>query len=256
MSKANKKYYLVVHGRQPGIYTSWFGEDGASKQVENFTDTIYKGFYSKEDALAWLRDFSEETLRQYAPNLLEFVDYSKPIEAIDRDTDLLNEGKVVIHTDGCALGNPGQGGYAAILRYKERVKEITGGFRETTNNRMEIMACIEGLKALKQKLSVVVFSDSKYVVDSINNKWVYGWRNKNWVKSKNRKVPNADLWKVLLELIEVHEVEFRWVRGHNNDKNNQRCDFLATEAAQKSNLSIDVGFNQNDLQSSLFDEQG
>jgi ribonuclease HI len=253
MTKAKKQYYVVVHGRQPGIYTTWFGEDGASKQVENFTDAIYKGFYSKEDALVWLREFSEETLRKFAPNLLEYVDYSKPVEAVDHDAELLNEGKVVIHTDGCALGNPGQGGFAAILRYKEKVKEITGGFRETTNNRMEIMACIEGLKSLKQKSSVVVFSDSKYLVDSIDNKWVYGWRNKNWMKSKSRKVPNADLWKTLLELTEQHEVEFRWVRGHNIDKSNQRCDFLAGEAAQKPNLPVDAGFNLDDLQSSLFD---
>jgi len=253
MSKAKKQVYIVVHGRKPGLYNTWFGDDGASKQIENFTDAIYKGFYTKEDALQWLREFSEETLLKYAPNLLDLVDFSKPVETIDYDTELLEQGRVVIHTDGCALGNPGAGGFAAILRYKDRKKEISGGFQETTNNRMELMACIEGLKTLKQKTSVVVFSDSKYLVDSVNNKWLYGWRNKNWIKSKNKKVLNVDLWKNLLELLEQHEVEFRWVRGHNIDKSNQRCDFLANEAAQQKKLPLDTGFSQEELQSSLFD---
>jgi ribonuclease HI len=118
---------------------------------------------------------------------------------------------------------------------------------------MELIACIEGLKALKQKSSVIVFSDSKYLIDSINNKWIYKWRNQKWVKSKNRKVPNADLWKTLLELIEQHEIEFRWVRGHNIDKSNQRCDSLAKEAANKPNLPTDIGFDKDELQSALFE---
>ena len=255
MTKAQKQYYIVVRGRKPGLYTTWFGDDGASKQVENFTDAIYKGFYNKEDALIWLRGVSEETVRKYAPNLLELVDYSAPIKVVDTDIELLKEGKVIMHTDGCALGSPGAGGFAAILRYQHREKEISGGFQETTNNRMELIACIEGLKALKQKSSVIVFSDSKYLIDSINNKWIYKWRNIKWVKSKNRKVPNADLWKTLLELIEQHEVEFRWIRGHNIDRSNQRCDFLAREAAQTENLPLDIGFNKEDLHSALFDIQ-
>ena len=253
MTKARKQYYVVVHGRQPGFYTEWLGENGASKQVEGFTDAIYKGFYNKEDASQWLREFSEETLQTYAPNLLDLVDYTVPIQVVDGDVELLKEDKVVIHTDGCALGNPGPGGYAVILRYKDRQKEISGGVQETTNNRMELMACIEGLRALKQKSTVVVFSDSKYLVDSINNKWIYKWRNEHWVKSRNRKVLNADLWKTLLDLIGQHEIEFRWIRGHNIDKSNQRCDFLAREVADKSNLSVDTGFDREELQSTLFE---
>lgn len=253
MSKEKKQFYVVVHGRQPGIYTEWSGDNGASKQVEGFTGAIYKGFFNKEDALQWLREFSEETLKTYAPNLLDLVDYSTPVQVIDEDIELLKEDKVVIHTDGCAMGNPGAGGFAVILRYKDKQKEISGGFQETTNNRMELMACIEGLRALKQKSSVIVLSDSKYLVDSISNKWIYKWRNDKWIKSKNKKVPNADLWKILLELIEQHEIKFRWIRGHNIDKNNQRCDFLAREAATKLNLPLDSGFNQEDLQVALFD---
>jgi ribonuclease HI len=253
MSKSKKQYYIVVHGLKPGLYTEWFGDNGASKQVEGFNDAIYKGFYSKEDALVWLREFSEETLRKYAPNLLDLVDYSVPLQVVDEGSECLKEGKIIIHTDGCAMGNPGAGGFAALLRYKEREKEITGGFQETTNNRMELMACIEGLKALKQKSDIVVFSDSKYLVDSINEKWIYKWRNNHWMKSKKKQVMNADLWKTLLELVEQHEIEFRWVRGHNIDKNNQRCDFLAKQAAQGQNLPVDTGFSKEDLQSALFE---
>lgn len=253
MSKIKKQYYIVVHGHKPGLYTEWFGDNGASKQVEGFNDAIYKGFYSKEDALQWLREFSEEMLQKYAPNLLDLVDYSIPLKVVDDDVELLKEGKVVIHTDGCALGNPGVGGFAVLLRYKDKEKEITGGFQETTNNRMELIACIEGLKSLKQKSNVIVFSDSKYLVDAIVNQWIYKWRNNHWTKSKSQKVLNADLWKTLLDLIEQHEVELRWVRGHNIDKSNQRCDILAKQAAQQKNLPIDIGFNKDDLQSSLFE---
>ena len=92
MSKAKKQYYIVVHGRQPGFYKNWFGEEGASKQIENFSDAIYKGFYSKEDALEWLRGFGEETLRKYSPNLLDLVDYSVPLKAVDEDVELLKAG--------------------------------------------------------------------------------------------------------------------------------------------------------------------
>ena len=115
------------------------------------------------------------------------------------------------------------------------------------------MACIEGLRALKQESSVVVFSDSKYLVDSMTDKWVCKWRNNGWIKKKSCKVLNSELWKILLELVERHDIEFRWVRRHNIDKSNQRCDYLAKEAANNSSLKIDEGFNRDELQSSLFE---
>lgn len=253
MTKSKKQYYLVVHGYKPGLYTEWFGKDGAANQVEGFPDAIYKGFHTKEDALQWLKGFSEETLKAYAPNLLDLLDFSAPVQVIDNDVELLKEGKVIIHTDGCSFGNPGAGGFAAILRYKGREKELTGGFQETTSNRMELIACIEGLRTLKQRSSVVIFSDSKYLIDSMKNGWALKWRANRWMKKQSQKVPNSDLWKILLELCEQYEVEFQWVRGHNVDKSNQRCDFLAKEAAKKPNLQVDKGFNKDELQSSLFE---
>jgi ribonuclease HI len=252
MSKAKKQYYVVVHGRKPGLYAEWFGDNGAANQVGDFPEAIYKGFYSKEDALQWLREFSVETLQKYAPNLLDLVDYSVPVQVVDEDIELLKDGKVIMHTDGSTLGNPGAGGYATILRFKDKEKEISGGFQSTTNNRMELLACIEGLKALKQKCSVIVFSDSKYLVDSMSNGWVIKWRNNNWIKKDGHKVLNSDLWKILLEFVEQNDVEFKWIRSHNIDKSNQRCDFLAKEASKKLNLKIDDGFNSEELQSSMF----
>jgi ribonuclease HI len=252
MSKTKKQYYIVIHGRKPGLYTEWFGDNGASKQVDGLTDAIYKGFYTKEDALHWLREFSQETLQKYAPNLLDLVDYSVPLKIIDEDIELLKGGKVIMHTDGSTLGNPGVGGYATILKFKDKEKEISGGFQNTTNNRMELMACIEGFRALKQKCSVIVYSDSKYLVDSMTNGWAVKWRNNNWIKKDKHKVLNSDLWGILLELVEQHDVEFKWIRSHNIDKSNHRCDLLAKEASKKLDLEIDNGFNSEELQSSMF----
>jgi len=252
MNKQKKQYYAVVHGRNPGIYNKWFGEDGAADQVENFPEALYKGFYTKEEAIQWLRELGQETLLTYAPGLLELIESSIHLKTIDIYDELLKADRVVIHTDGCALGNPGTGGFATILRFKDRKKEISGGFEETTNNRMELIACIEGLKALKQKCSAVVFSDSKYLVDAMANGWALKWRANRWMKDRSHKVSNADLWAKLLELCEQHEVEFRWVRGHNLDKTNERCDFLAKLAAKKPNLNADEGFNRDELQSPLF----
>lgn len=133
---------------------------------------------------------------------------------------------VYIYTDGACSGNPGAGGWGAVLRYGSVEKELCGGEEMTTNNRMELTAVIEALSALKEPCQVTLTSDSKYVIDSITKGWVYNWKNKNWVKS-GEAVPNSDLWKKLLPLLGVHKVEFVWVRGHAGHKENERCDRLA-----------------------------
>ncbi len=145
--------------------------------------------------------------------------------------------KVDIYTDGAARGNPdGPGGYGCILRYVDpkgtvHEREFSKGYEKTTNNRMELMAAIVGLEALIRPCSVTVHSDSKYLVDAFNQHWIDSWIKKGWKRGKNEEVKNVDLWQRLLKAKEKHEVEFVWVKGHDGDEMNERCDRLATEAA-------------------------
>ncbi len=146
--------------------------------------------------------------------------------------------EVLIYTDGAAKGNPGPGGYGAILRYGKAEKELSAGFKHTTNNRMELMAVIVALEALNRpKLYVTVYSDSKYVVDAVEQKWVFGWEKKQF-----QKKANADLWRRFLQVYRQHHVRFVWVRGHNGHPENERCDQLAVAASEQSNLPPDVGY--------------
>ena len=142
--------------------------------------------------------------------------------------------KVNIYTDGACKGNPGRGGWGTILVYGAHEKELSGGEVMTTNNRMELMAVISGLEALREPCEVTLTSDSTYVINSITKKWLDGWEKKNWVKSGNTPVPNADLWKRLIEAMKPHTIEWVWVRGHNGHPYNERCDRLAVAAAERA----------------------
>ena len=137
---------------------------------------------------------------------------------------------VDIYTDGACRGNPGPGGWGAILVYQGKEKELSGGEPETTNNRMELMAAISGLEALKEPCAVTLYSDSKYIVDAFLEGWVYSWRKQGWRRGKD-ELKNPDLWERLYELTEKHEVTFVWVKGHNGHDYNERCDKLATDFA-------------------------
>lgn len=139
---------------------------------------------------------------------------------------------VLLFTDGACSGNPGPGGWAAILRYGESEKELSGGEAETTNNRMELMGAIMGLEALREPCHVVLTSDSRYLVDAVTKGWVYGWKKKGWIKSDKSPALNVDLWERLLPLLQRHEVEFNWVHGHMGHPENERCDKLAVAAYQ------------------------
>jgi len=140
--------------------------------------------------------------------------------------------KVTIYTDGACSGNPGPGGYGAVLIYGQHRKEISGGEPHTTNNRMEIMGVISGLELLNQPCEVELFSDSRYVVDAIEKGWVTRWRENNWMRNKKEAALNVDLWERMLPLLETHAVTFRWVKGHAGHPENERCDQLAREAIQ------------------------
>lgn len=141
--------------------------------------------------------------------------------------------KVKIYTDGACSGNPGPGGWGAILEYNGIKKELSGGEKSTTNNRMELTAVISALSALKEKCSVIITSDSKYIIDAAEKGWAKSWREKGWMRDKNKPAQNSDLWERLLELLEFHQVEFCWVRGHNGHPENERCDALAVMESNK-----------------------
>ena len=140
--------------------------------------------------------------------------------------------QVTIYTDGACSGNPGPGGWGAILKYKEVVREMSGGEKETTNNRMELMGVISALQALKEPCIVELWSDSKYVIDALDKGWAVGWRKKGWIKSDKKPALNVDLWEVLLELTERHEMHYHWVKGHADNPYNNRCDQLAVAARE------------------------
>ena len=157
-------------------------------------------------------------------------------------------GKTVqIYTDGSARGNPdGPGGYGAVIQYRDSKgqlfeKELSGGYVKTTNNRMELMAAICGLEALNQPCDVTLYSDSKYLTDAFNQGWIDSWVRNNWVRGKSGPVKNIDLWERLLEAKKPHQVTFVWVKGHAGHPENERCDVLATTAADGTELLIDPG---------------
>ena len=141
--------------------------------------------------------------------------------------------KVILYTDGACSGNPGPGGYAAILIYNGVEKEISGGEKNTTNNKMEMMAVIKGLEMLKEACEVSVYSDSAYVVNSIEKGWVYSWKKNNWKKADKKEVKNIELWERMLELMNIHKVTFLKGKGHSDDELNNRCDRLAVLEREK-----------------------
>jgi ribonuclease HI len=157
---------------------------------------------------------------------------------------------VTIFTDGACEPNPGPGGYGAILIFGEHRKELSGGFRLTTNNRMEIYAAIAGLNALKEPCRVKLYSDSKYLVEAMTLGWIQRWESKDW-----RRTKNPDLWKSLLELCKTHQVEFIWVKGHVGNPENERCDVLALEASRASNLPVDEIYESDRIAQQLHAEK-
>ncbi len=157
--------------------------------------------------------------------------------------------RVKIYTDGAARGNPdGPGGYGTVLEYTDtkgnlHTRELSQGYQRTTNNRMELMAVIAGLEALNRPCEGELYSDSQYVVNAFNQHWIEGWIKKGWKRGKNEQVKNVDLWKRLLAAKEPHKVKFIWVKGHNGHPQNERCDELATGAADGNDLIVDEGIS-------------
>jgi ribonuclease HI len=249
VANQTKKYYAVRSGRKPGIYRTW---DECKAQVDGYANAQYKGFSSREEAEAYL-DYAI-TNKQDAgkpagdkpatPSKKE----RRPSHGNDRSDDearaleMLKTAEglnhVVIYTDGACLGNPGRGGYGVVMLHDQQRKEFSRGYRLTTNNRMEILACIVGLQSLESSCAVTLYSDSQYVVNTMTKGWARRWKQNKW-KRNGENIPNADLWEKMLELYDKHKIKFNWVRGHAGNKENERCDQLAREAALGSGLAID-----------------
>jgi len=225
-----RKYYAVARGRHPGIYTAWFGAAGAEAQIRNYPGARYKGFASIDEARAWMEGPGQARTpaRQKA---------SPPPPAAGPPGDPA-EG-VLIYTDGACSGNPGPGGYGAVILEGERRTEIAQGYRLTTNNRMELLACIAALESLTGPGPAVLHSDSSYVVNGMGKGWARKWRASGWMRTRDEKAKNADLWARLLELCDRRPVRFVWVRGHAGHPENERCDALATGAAAGPRLKRD-----------------
>ena len=152
--------------------------------------------------------------------------------------------EVTIYTDGACSGNPGAGGYGVVLMYGAAKKELSEGYEKTTNNRMELLAVIKGLEALKEPCRVNLYSDSKYVVDAIEKGWVVKWKQNSWMRNKKERASNVDLWEQLLVMLAKHQVKFIWVKGHADNPWNERCDELARMAIQKGDLKEDENYGK------------
>lgn len=229
---AKKKFYAVAKGRKPGIYSTWYGKDGAEEQVRGASGALFKGFPTRQEAEEWLRN---------PPEAHPVNDKGKRSTKRKEKATVPVSADVVLYTDGSALDNPGPGGYGVVIREKgEKRRELSGGFRMTTNNRMEMLACIVGLREFKKRTRICLFSDSRYVVNGITRGWARNWRARGWKKSDGESALNPDLWKVLLDLCDFHDVDFHWVKGHAGNPDNERCDQLATRAAaNRSGHAID-----------------
>lgn len=227
---AGKKFYAVAKGRKPGIYTTW---PSAEAQVKGFPGAIYKGFGSRSEAEAFMKAPGYAGRTAASGN-------SRQRRSSSARHEVRSGEAVIIYTDGGSINNPGPGGYGIVQIYQDQQKERSGGFRLTTNNRMELMACIVALRELEYRdQPVIIHSDSSYVVNGIAKGWASGWRRRGWRKSDNTPALNPDLWSELLDLTEELDVTFKWVKGHAGHPLNERCDTLANTTARQNKLPPD-----------------
>ena len=229
---SKNKYYAVIRGYQPGIYTAWCGPGGAEEQVLGYAGAIFKGFVTVEEARRWLGSPAVKS-RKASGRVQGAAEPAAPPSS---------PGQIIIYTDGGCAGNPGPGGYGAVIIDGESRSELAQGFRRTTNNRMELLACIAALETLKAPANVILHSDSRYVVNGIDKGWARKWRANGWMRTESEAAQNADLWAELLDLCNKHRVRFVWVHGHAGNRENERCDRLATGATQGPDLQEDHAY--------------
>lgn len=239
---AKKKFYAVASGRRCGIFTDW---QTAERQVKGYGGAKYKSFGSEAEAREWLENPIYQTKLRPA---------KKPAPQVQQETDA---GTIVVYTDGGAINNPGPGGYGIVIDAGTSRRELSGGYRLTTNNRMEMMAAIVALRELKGSgKKVHLYSDSSYLVNSIEKGWVRKWRSNGWRKSDGKPVLNVDLWKDLLGLLGEIAVRFIWVKGHAGNELNERCDRLAVSSARMPGLPADHTYEESVTQEGEVDGQG
>jgi len=225
-----EKFYAVAVGREPGIYTNW---PLAKSQVDGFAGALYKGFPDRAAAEAWLKNPSRPQRKKQTEDAGEQTagHVAAPGDGI------------FVYTDGSCLGNPGPGGYGVIIHENGQERQLSGGFRHTTNNRMEIMAAIIALKATAVgDKTIHLYSDSSYLVNAIDKGWAKNWARRGWRKSDGQPALNADLWQELLALLAHKKVVWHWLRGHAGHGENERCDRLALAAAKSPNPPEDTGY--------------
>jgi len=252
VTKRPYAFYAVKKGRAPGIYKTWVE---CEAQVKGFAGAIFKGFRSRAEAKKFIEQASGEpppratrTERIKLPVSRRAAALAKERAAISRsarnDQDAQSDAvnRVIIYTDGSSVGNPGPGGYAAVLLNGGSRQEVSGGFRLTTNNRMEMTAALAGLGLLKRRSAVTIYTDSKYLRDALTNGWVARWLKNGWRTRADTSVANKDLWLQLWEQTQKHDVKFEWVRGHAGNVENERCDELATSMSARDDLPPDAGY--------------
>jgi ribonuclease HI len=245
MSRKKKKVYAVKVGRKPGVYRTW---EGCAAQVNGYSKAVYKSFRSMKDAEEYLNGpLKPKPQAKPKPPTRRPEKTDEPVSSSLGLPDL-SEGNalkhVTMYADGACAGNPGPGGYGVVLIYGKHRKELSAGFRLTTNNRMEILGCIVGLRSLKFPCAVTIYSDSKYVVNAMTKSWALKWRRLGWKRKledgKLADALNPDLWSEMLDLCDKHRVKFEWIRGHGGNKENERCDQLARAAAAGTRLGVDA----------------
>jgi len=226
---AKKKFYAVAAGRECGIFTDWVI---AEKQVKGFPGARFKSFLNKADAEKWMEDpvYSKKpSSSRKTPQ-----DVPAPVK---------HSADIIIYTDGGSINNPGPGGYGVVIVESGQQQEFSGGFRLTTNNRMEMMAAIVALRRFETRVEPIeLFSDSSYLVNGIKKGWVRKWQLNGWKRSDGQDVLNIDLWQELLRLTANGNVRFQWVKGHAGNTLNERCDQLAVASARKEDLPVDCGY--------------
>lgn len=228
---AKKKFYAVAVGRKAGIYRDWAS---AEKQVKGFGGAKYKSFASELEARRWLED------PVYVNKKKNSAKKTSPRQPEKRAAD-----SVVVYTDGGSINNPGPGGYGIVMELEGNRRELSGGFRLTTNNRMEMTAAIVALKELLDcREEIHLYSDSSYLVNGIEKGWARKWQKNRWRKSDGAPALNRDLWEQLLDLLQNLTVKFHWVKGHAGNPLNERCDRLAVAAARNSPTCVDTEYEK------------
>ena len=214
-----QKYYVVWKGVSPGVYHSW---TDCQLQIKGYEGALYKSFDTREEAE---QAFASSAFHYVGKNAVKKEETPRQLpENFDMNC---------LAVDAACSGNPGPGGWGAVLRYNGHEKEISGGEANTTNNRMELSAVINALALLKEPCKVTLYSDSQYVCNALKLGWAKKWKANNWMRNKKEKALNPELWDRLLTLYDTHEVEIVWVKGHAGHPENERCDRLAVAAAKQ-----------------------